>query len=122
MILLLVYCAVLLSFVSGLLALMMNRRRFLVVLTQKCFKKYPNTAKSCQELIFRSLDEQRFPVFLRQTVFVLLGLSGLFAVLAGLSVLISKDVITDQTIQTDGNLLVGEAFKYFPVALLVSQK
>ena len=96
MILLLVYCAVLLSFVSGLLALMMNRRRFLVVLTQKCFKKYPNTAKSCQELIFRSLDEQRFPVFLRQTVFVLLGLSGLFAVLAGLSVLISKDVITDQ--------------------------
>jgi len=42
------------------------------------------------------LEARRFPVLLRQAVFVLLGLSGVFAVLAGLSVLIGKEVVTDQ--------------------------
>ena len=46
--------------------------------------------------LIKVLKNERFPVFLRQAVFVLLGLSGVFAVIAGLAVLISKGVITDQ--------------------------
>jgi len=45
---------------------------------------------------YRLLEAKRFPILLRQAVFVLLGLSGVFAVLAGLSVLIGKEIITDQ--------------------------
>jgi len=96
MTLILAYGAVLLSFASGLLALMMNQRDNLAAISRHCFTKYPDTTKNCRELIFCSLDEQRFPVLLRQAVFVLLGLSGLFAVLAGLSVLVGKDVLTDR--------------------------
>lgn len=96
MILILAYAAVLLSFASGLLALLMNQRDNLAALSRHCFKKYPNTFKGGQELVFCSLDEQRFPILLRQAVFVLLGLSGIFAVLAGLSVLISTGIITDR--------------------------
>jgi (1->4)-alpha-D-glucan 1-alpha-D-glucosylmutase len=33
-----------------------------------------------------------------------------------------QDAITDQVIQADGTLLIGEALKHFPVALLVSHK
>ncbi len=47
-------------------------------------------------MIDNSLEEKQFPIFLRQAVFVLLGFSGIFAVLAGMSVLTSKEVITDQ--------------------------
>ena len=32
-----------------------------------------------------------------------------------------KDAMTEQTVQADGNLLIGEALKYFPVALLIAQ-
>lgn len=32
-----------------------------------------------------------------------------------------KDAITDQMVEADGNLLIGEALKYFPVALLIGQ-
>ena len=32
-----------------------------------------------------------------------------------------KNVITEQTVQTDGKLAIGEALKNFPVALLISQ-
>ncbi|MGH7998598.1 MAG: malto-oligosyltrehalose synthase, partial [Brasilonema sp.] len=32
-----------------------------------------------------------------------------------------KDAITEQEVQSNGSLLIGEALKYFPVALLVSQ-
>jgi formate hydrogenlyase subunit 3/multisubunit Na+/H+ antiporter MnhD subunit len=100
MILVSAYCAVLLSFASGLLALMLNQRHTLLVASQYCFKKFFNGDGYgdgyCRDWINKSLEEQRFPVFLRQAVFVLLGLSGVFAVLAGLAVLISKGVITDQ--------------------------
>ena len=96
MILLSAYCAVLLSFASGLLALMMNQRQTLLALSQYCFKKFFIGDVRCQDWINNRLEEQRFPVFLRQVVFILLGLSGVFAVIAGLSVLLSKGVITDQ--------------------------
>ncbi len=96
MILVLAYCAVLLSFASGLLALMMNQRHNLLALSQYWFKKSPDSNKNYQLVIDNSLEEKRFPILLRQSVFILLGLSGIFAVLAGLSVLISKEIITDQ--------------------------
>ncbi|MFA6163616.1 MAG: hydrogenase 4 subunit B [Methylobacter sp.] len=96
MILVLAYCAVLLSFASGLLALMMNQRHNLLALSQYWFKKSPNSNENYQLVIDNALEEKRFPILLRQSVFVLLGLSGVFAVLAGLSVLTSKEIITDQ--------------------------
>ena len=89
MILFLAYCAVLFSFASGLLALLSNQRNCLLALQQR-YLKTPSA------FIDRSLAEHRYPVFLRQVVFILLGVSGVFAVLAGLSVLIVNTVITDQ--------------------------
>ena len=89
MILLLAYCAVLLSFASALLALLSNQRQMLLDIQQK-FLKNPSP------FIDHCLDEHHYPNFLRQTVFIALGLSGVFAVLAGLSVLISNTVVTDQ--------------------------
>ncbi|MDP3589622.1 MAG: hydrogenase 4 subunit B, partial [Methylobacter sp.] len=96
MILVLAYGAVLLSFASGLLALMMNQRQHVLELSRYWFEKFPSGNECCQSVIADSLEEKQFPVLLRQTVFVLLGLSGVFAVLAGLSVLIGKEVVTDQ--------------------------
>ena len=96
MILVSAYCAVLLSFASGLLALMMNLRHMLLAGSQYCFKKFFNGDEHCRDWVNKNLDERRFPVFLRQAVFVLLGLSRIFAVIAGLSVLVSQGVITGQ--------------------------
>jgi len=96
MILIAAYCAVLLSFASGLLALLMYQRHSLLALSQYSFNKFFNGNNKCQNWVNKSLEERRFPVFLKQAVFVLLGLSGVFAVLAGLAVLLSKGVITDQ--------------------------
>lgn len=95
MTLLLAYCAVLLSFASGLLALLMNQQLHLQGLSQHWFKRFAGGA-GVQSLIEQNLDEHRFPNLLRRLVFVLLGLSGVFAVFAGLAVLISTEVITDQ--------------------------
>jgi len=95
MTLLLAYCAVLLSFASGLLALLMNQQQHLQGLSQRWFKRFAGGA-GVQSLIEQNLDEHRFPNLLRRLVFVLLGLSGVFAVFAGLAVLISTEVITDQ--------------------------
>jgi len=95
MTLLLAYCAVLLSFASGLLALLMNQQQHLQDLSQRWFKRFAGGA-GVQSVIEQNLDQHRFPNLLRRLVFVLLGLSGVFAVFAGLAVLISTEVITDQ--------------------------
>jgi hypothetical protein len=95
MTLLLAYCAVLLSFASGLLALLMNQQEHLQGMSQRWFKRFAGGA-GVQSVIEQNLDEHRFPNLLRRLVFVLLGLSGVFAVIAGLAVLISAEVITDQ--------------------------
>lgn len=89
MILLLAYCAVLLCFASGLLALLNNQRELLLALQQR-YLKTPST------FVVQSLEEHRYPRLLRQVVFIALGLGGVFALLAGLSVLISGAVLTDQ--------------------------
>jgi hydrogenase-4 component B len=96
MILVTAYCAVLLSFASGLLALMMNQRQILLQLSQYWFKKFPDSNNFGRSVLEKNLKERRYPHALRQAVFVLLGLSGVFAVIAGLAVLISKGAITDQ--------------------------
>jgi len=95
MTLLFAYCAVLLSFASGLLALLMNQQQHLQDLSQRWFKRFAGGAV-VQSVIEQNLEEHRFPNLLRRLVFVLLGLSGVFAVFAGLAVLISTEVITDQ--------------------------
>lgn len=95
MTLLFAYCAVLLSFASGLLALLMNQQQHLQDLSQRWFKRFAGGA-GVQSVIEQNLDQHRFPNLLRRLVFVLLGLSGVFAVFAGLAVLISTEVITDQ--------------------------
>lgn len=96
MILVSAYCAVLLSFASGLLALLMNQRPTLLAVSEYGVKKFFNGNAHCRGRLKKQLEERRFPVFLRQAVFVLLGLSGVFAAIAGLAVLISKGVITGQ--------------------------
>lgn len=94
MILILAYSAVLLSLASGLLALLTGQRDTLTAVGQYHLKKYPKQNRLGP--FFGSQDEAGFHVSLRQAVFVLLGLSGLFAILAGLSVLIGKEVVTAQ--------------------------
>jgi formate hydrogenlyase subunit 3/multisubunit Na+/H+ antiporter MnhD subunit len=96
MILVSAYCAVLLSFASGLLALLMNQRHILLTLSQYAVKKCFNDAGHRQDWLNKYLEERHYPAFLRLAVFILLGLSGVFAVLAGLAVLITQSVITDQ--------------------------
>jgi formate hydrogenlyase subunit 3/multisubunit Na+/H+ antiporter MnhD subunit len=96
MTLVLAYGAVLLSFASGLLALLMNQQNALLTLSHRCFKTSFNGTIKYRDWVNNRLEEPRFPVFLRQAVFVLLGLSGVFAVIAGLAVLLSQGVITDQ--------------------------
>ncbi|MEQ1620869.1 MAG: hydrogenase 4 subunit B [Methylococcales bacterium] len=95
MILSLAYFAVLLSFASGLTALLMNQQQHLQGLSQRWFNRFAGGA-GVQSAIEHGLDENRFPNILRRLVFVLLGLSGVFAVIAGLAVLISTEVLTDQ--------------------------
>ncbi len=96
MILVLAYSAVLLSFFSGLLGLTLHQSQHLLAFSRYWFKKFPSVNERCQSAIADGLEEKRFPVLLRRAVFFLLGLSGVFAVLAGLCVLIGKEVITDQ--------------------------
>lgn len=90
------YGAVLLSFASGLLALLMNQRFMLLELSRYWSKKFPDRSGLYRSLLENSLKERRYPHLLRQGVFLLLGLSGLFAAAAGLSVLIADTVVTDQ--------------------------
>lgn len=95
MVLILAYAAVLFSFGSGMLALLTHQRTRLEAFSQKYLAWFPNHQSSLK--IMDDLFEQsRYPILLRQAVFVLLGLSGLLAVTAGLGVLIDQQVITDQ--------------------------
>ncbi|NOT12225.1 MAG: hydrogenase 4 subunit B [Methylococcaceae bacterium] len=96
MTLILAYGAVLLSFASGLFALITNRWQTLLAVSHRRIKKYFKIDNACWSWITKNLDEQQFFATLQQAVFILLGLSGMFAVLAGVSVLIDKTVLTDQ--------------------------
>ena len=96
MTLILAYSAVLFSFASGVIALLTNQRSKLLAICQFCFNKLPDKQQAWAPRVYACFEEQQFPPLLRLAVFGLLGLSGIFAVLAGLSVLIGNGVITDQ--------------------------
>jgi len=70
MILVLAYSAVLLSFFSGLLGLMMHQRRHILLFSQYWFKKFPSDNEGSQSVLTGCLEARRFPVLLRQAVFV----------------------------------------------------
>lgn len=95
MILILAYAAVLFSFASGVLALMTHQRTMLLALSQAYLSRFPDQQR-CRDRLDNLLEESRYPILLRQIVFVLLGLSGVLAVLAGLAALIGQQVVTDQ--------------------------
>ncbi|HFD11303.1 MAG TPA: hydrogenase 4 subunit B [Crenotrichaceae bacterium] len=92
MILLLAYAAVLLSLLSGLLALLMRYRNCLINLKQSATFLNP----VWQQRLDAFLEEQVFPQRLQQLSFIVLGLAGVCAVAAGLTCLLSQQVITDQ--------------------------
>lgn len=96
MILALAYLAVLLSLASGAAALLTNQQSRLLALSRYGHGKFPKLKGACRLGCFTETDERRFPLLLTRSVFVLLGLSGVFAVLAGLGVLIGRQVIIDQ--------------------------
>ncbi|MCQ8130527.1 hydrogenase 4 subunit B [Methylomonas rivi] len=85
------YAAVLFSFASGLLALMTHRRPLLESLCLRYAARFPGRIP-----LVGLLEESRYPIRLRQAVFVLLGISGLLAVLAGSAALVSPSAVTDQ--------------------------
>lgn len=95
MVLILAYAAVLFSFASGMLALLTNQQPRLEALGQKCLARFPHH-QSRLNIMDDFFEQSRYPILLRQAVFVLLGLSGLLALLAGLGVLIGQQVVTDQ--------------------------
>ena len=96
MILATAYAAVLFSLFSGLLALLMRQRKMLSKLWEYVLEKYPKVPQSWQQNLNDSLTEQYYPVRLQQAVFLLLGVSGIFALLAGMSVLLAQGSFTDQ--------------------------
>lgn len=95
MVLTLAYAAVLFSFASGVVALLIQQRPNLIMLSQHYFSRFPDHQR-CRKMSARFLDETEYPVLLRQLVFALLGASGVLAVLAGLDVLIGQQIVTDQ--------------------------
>jgi formate hydrogenlyase subunit 3/multisubunit Na+/H+ antiporter MnhD subunit len=66
----------------------MNQRLFLLDWFEK--------SSADNERLASCLGEKQFSSLVQKAVFMFLGLSGVFAVLAGLSVLISQGVVTDQ--------------------------
>ncbi|MDD2739280.1 MAG: hydrogenase 4 subunit B, partial [Methylomonas lenta] len=83
MVLILAYAAVLFSFASGMLALLTNQQPRLEALGQKYLARFPHH-QSRLNIMDDFFEQSRYPILLRQAVFVLLGLSGLLALLAGL--------------------------------------
>lgn len=96
MILFLAYSAVILSLLSGFMALLMHQRHTLLRIGIYGLEKIPNLPQGSTQGLNNCLAEQKFPQRLQWMVFVLLGISGIFAVLAGLSILISEGVEIDQ--------------------------
>ncbi|MDD2759201.1 MAG: hydrogenase 4 subunit B [Methylomonas sp.] len=95
MVLILAYAAVLLSLASGLSALMMHQRPALEALAQAYSRLFPEH-RFFRRLSTHYLEQNRYPSTLRQGAFALLGMSGVLAISAGLAVMLTQQVLTDQ--------------------------
>jgi hydrogenase-4 component B len=84
MILVLAYCSILFSFASCLPALLIHQRHHI------------NLLALSRRWEIDDPEDPRIPILVRQAVFGLLGLSGFFAVLAGLGALTSSEVFIDK--------------------------
>ncbi len=92
MILFLAYAAVLFSFWSGLLALLMRQRLSVIELLHYCCTKRP----VWQQHVDNWLEQSVYAKRVQQLSFMLLGVAGASATIAGLGALISEQVITAQ--------------------------
>ncbi len=92
MILLLAYAAVLCCLLSALLALLMRQRDSVLGLARSCCGKRPETLRRIESW----LREDVYPLRVQQGSFALLGTGAVFAILAGLSVLLGQTVATDR--------------------------
>jgi formate hydrogenlyase subunit 3/multisubunit Na+/H+ antiporter MnhD subunit len=96
MTLLMAYAAIILSLLSGLAALFIRQQSLLSRWVHAALDRFTQLPPSWQAFLRASVSEQLFQQRLKQLSFLLLGLSGLSATLAGLTVLISHDALRDQ--------------------------
>ncbi|WP_031435295.1 hydrogenase 4 subunit B [Methylomarinum vadi] len=92
MILLLAYAAVLFSLLSGLLALLLRQRDKVLSLAQACCARRPETLRRMEGW----LEADRYPDRIRLGSFILLGIGAVFAILAGLTVMLTQAAVTDR--------------------------
>ncbi len=96
MTLFLAYSAIILSFLSGILALLTRHQKWLEPLLNALLKRFPKLPQNIQSFLRKGIEKDQFTGFIQQSVFILLGLSGFCALLAGFSVLLSQTVYRDQ--------------------------
>ncbi len=96
MTLLMAYMAIILSLLSGLAALFIRQQALLSRCVHAGLDKFSQLSLRWRDFLLSCVSEQLFQQRLKQLSFLLLGLSGLFATLAGLTVLISHGVFRDQ--------------------------
>ena len=92
MILLLAYAAVAFSLLSAFSALLTRQHDSVLRLTQACLAKYPERLQRAENW----LQADSYPYRIQLSSFVLLGVGAVFAILAGIAVLLSQTVVTDQ--------------------------
>ncbi len=96
MTLLMAYAAIILSLLSGLAALFIRQQTLLSRWVHVVLDRFRQLPPAWRAFLRASVSEQLFQQRLKQLSFLLLGLSGLSASLAGLTVLISHDALRDQ--------------------------
>ena len=96
MTLLMAYAAIILSLLSGLAALFIRQQPLLSRWMNAGLDKFTQLPPAWRAFLRASVSDELFQQRLKQLSFLLLGLSGLSATLAGLTVLISHDTLRDQ--------------------------
>lgn len=96
MIMLFAYCAVLLSFASALLSLFVRQRDRVLLGVNWCCQKYPASANFVNQNVTPQLTEANFAQWIHRLVFWALRLSAVFAITAGLAVLLTQAQLTAQ--------------------------
>ncbi len=88
----LAYAAVLFSFLSGLSAGAVRYHHQVARLTHRVLSRKP----AWQQYVDDYLQEPYYPQHIQQITFLLLGIGGVFATLAGLLVMVQQTALTDQ--------------------------